>query len=129
MFSQDKILAMLQAGQDADTIAKQFADALNAAVQTNAAQSKFDEKVAYMDNIIDDLFDFIHAFYPDMDVANARDEIDSADIVRGLDEAYKEVLRLKSMLKSGAPVRKPNIVSKRGSEDAIAAFLQANGLK
>ena len=126
MFNADAILAQLQAGQDADTIAKEFTVALNRAVQQNAAQTRFNEKVEYMNEIIEDLFDFIHEFYPDMDVEGARDEIDATEIIKSFDAAYKDVVRLKSVIKARSQA-KPNITIK--DDGGIDEFLKAHGLK
>ena len=128
MFRAEEILAQLQAGQDADSIAKEFTIALNKAVQENAAQNRFNEKVEFMNEIIGDLFDFIEEFYPDMDVAEARAEIDAAELVKSFDSAYKDVVQLKSILKMRDAARrpKPNVTI---SNDGIDAFLKANNLK
>ena len=126
MFNADAILAQLQAGQDADTIAKEFTVALNRAVQQNAAQPRFNEKVEYMNEIIEDLFDFIHEFYPDMDIEGARDEIDATEIIKSFDAAYKDVVRLKGVIKARSQA-KPNITIK--DDGGIDEFLKAHGLK
>ena len=130
MFNTENILSMLQNGQDADIIAKQFAEALNQAVAQQKAQDNFDEKVEFMQEIIDDLFDFIEEFYPDMDVSGARNEVDPAEIVRGLDDTYKEVVRLKKMFqaKKVVPVSKLQPKPATGGTDAITDFLKRNGL-
>lgn len=128
MFRAEDILAQLQTGQDADSIAKEFTIALNKAVQENAAQNRFNEKVAFMDGIIEDLFDFIEEFYPDMEVAEARAEVDAVELVKSFDAAYKDVVQLKSILKMRDAARrpKPNVTI---SNDGIDAFLKANNLK
>lgn len=130
MFSTENILNMLQSGQDADAIAAQFASALNQALAQQKAQDQYAEKIEFMEGIIDDLFDFIEEFYPDMDVAEARNEVKAADVVRSLDDAYKEVARLKQVLqvrKTAANKIQPTAV-KIDNSDAIAEFLRRNNL-
>lgn len=130
MFSTENILNMLQSGQDADAIAKQFTEALNQAIAQQKAQDNFNEKVEFMQEIIDDLFDFIEEFYPDMEVSGARKEVDPAEIVRGLDDTYKEVNRIKKMLqaKKAVPAGKLQPKPATGGSDAITEFLKRNGL-
>ena len=130
MFNTENILNMLQSGQDADAIAKQFTEALNQAIAQQKAQDNFNEKVEFMQEIIDDLFDFIEEFYPDMEVSGARKEVDPVEIVRGLDDTYKEVSRIKKMLqaKKVVPVSKLQPKPATGGTDAIAEFLKRNGL-
>ena len=130
MFSTENILNMLQSGQDADAIAAQFASALNQALAQQKAQGQYAEKIEFMEGIIDDLFDFIEEFYPGMDVTEARNEIDAEEIVKGLDDAYKEVVRLKQMLqvrKAAANKIQPTAVPVH-TGDAITDFLKRNGL-
>lgn len=130
MFSTENILNMLQSGQDADAIAAQFASALNQALAQQKAQGQYAEKIEFMEGIIDDLFDFIEEFYPDMDVTEARNEIDAEEIVKGLDDAYREVVRLKQMLqvrKAAANKIQPTAVPVH-TGDAITDFLKRNGL-
>ena len=57
MVKQEDILKMLQEGADAGELAQQFADALNAAIAEKNAQAT--QKVAKMQAIIDESFDFI----------------------------------------------------------------------
>ena len=135
MFKQEDILKQLQQGADAGAIAKQFTDALNAAIaQKNAEDAaknqRFAEKVAKMQAIVDEVFDYIDEFYPEFAVpAEARKEVTGEAIVDAMEQAKQEVAELTAFLKNH---QKPKMNIKPAAPtakaDAIADFLRANGL-
>ena len=74
MVNQNDILKALQEGQDADTIAQQMTDALNAAIaqkkkiDADKAKTEAARKEQIMQDILNSIFDFIDEFYPDFAV-------------------------------------------------------------
>lgn len=141
MYRQEDILKALQEGADASALAQQFADALNAAIaQKNAEDAaknqKVAEKMARMQAIIDEVFDFVDEFYPDLGIpADAREAITAEAMVDELDKTVAELAQLSKFLKANknifgeVPVVKvQKSAAPVGNADAIANFLKANGL-
>ena len=144
MVEQKEILKMLQEGADAGELAQQFADALNAAIaEKNAEDAKKNaqatQKVAKMQAIINETFDFIDEYYPDMKVPKEiREEITAEAIIDVIDQAEKEIKELTDFTKSlkneiafqkaieekiaGNQIKRPVV------REPIADFLKANGL-
>lgn len=139
MFRQEDILRQLQEGADAGALAQQFTDALNAAIaQKNAEDAaknkKIAEKVARMQAIVDEVFDFVDEFYPDLKVpADLKEQINGEMIVDAMEQAMDEVAQLTAFMKNHnmqlqkAPVQK-RPAAPTAKADAIADFLRANGL-
>lgn len=134
MVRQEDIFKQLQEGADPNVLAQQFADALNAAIaQKNtedaAKNQKVAEKIARMQTIIDEVFDFIDDFYPDFAVSKkAREHVTAESIVDAFDEAAAEAKRLEALFYN-IPVAKEKVNVRKGAKsDAIAAFLRENGL-
>ena len=144
MVKQEEILKMLQEGADAGALAQQFADALNAAIaEKNAADAKKNaqvaQKVAKMQAIINETFDFIDEYYPDMKVPKEmREEITAEAVIDAMDQAAEEIKQLVSFTKTlkndpffqKVMEDKPahNKISRAVKGDPIAEFLRANGL-
>ena len=144
MVEQKEILKMLQEGADAGELAQQFADALNAAIaEKNAADAKKNarvaQKVAKMQAIINETFDFIDDYYPDMKVPKEmREEITAEAVIDAMDQAAEEIKQLVSFtktLKNDPFFQKVmedktahNKISRAVKGDPIADFLKANGL-
>ena len=139
MFKQEDILKQLQQGADAGAIAQQFTDALNAAIaQKNAEDAaknqRFAEKVAKMQVIVDEVFDFIDEFYPEFAVpVEAKKEVTGEAIVDAMEQAKQEVAELTEFLKNhNMANQKPKMnirpAAPTAKADAIADFLRANGL-
>ena len=144
MVKQEDILKALQEGADAQAMAQQFADALNAAIaQKNELDAKKNarvaQKVAKMQAIINETFDFIDEYYPDMKVPKEiREEITAEAIIDVIDQAEKEIKELTDFTKSlkneiafqkaieekiaGNQIKRPVV------REPIADFLKANGL-
>ena len=113
MYNVEEILAMLQNGESADTIAQSFADTLNAAIQkkkeAEEKQKKADieaavraNKIADLTDILDYILDFIEEYYPelaaDLDMEISAEEVEA--IVDELDRTVPQVVSLTNSLKS-----------------------------
>lgn len=136
MFRQEDILKQLQQGADAGALAQQFTDALNAAIaQKNAEDAaknkKIAEKVARMQAIVDELFDFIDEFYPDLKVPeDIKAQVNGEMIVDAMEQAMDEVAQITEFMKNHnvkAPTQR-RVAAPTAKADAIADFLRANGL-
>lgn len=141
MVKQEDILKALQEGADAQTMAQQFADALNAAIaQKNALDAKKNaevkEKMAHMNAIIEEVFDFVEKYYPEFHILkDARDQVTAEAIVDAMDQAVEEAKELNKLFKAlearhqKAENVKPAVTPIKGADpDAIANFLKAQGL-
>lgn len=113
MYNVEDILAMLQNGESADTIAQSFADTLNAAIQkkkeAEEKQKKADieaavraNKISDLTDILDYILDFIDEYYPelaaDLDMEISAEEVEG--IVDELDRTIPQVVSLTNSLKS-----------------------------
>lgn len=135
MVRQEDIFKQLQEGADPSVLAQQFADALNAAIaQKNtedaAKNQKVAEKMARMQAIIDEVYEFIDDFYPAFSVpAGVREQVTAEGVIDAFDEAEAEAQRLAALFKNidKAPATKEKVNTK-ANPDSIAAFLRANGL-
>lgn len=149
MVNQKDILARLQAGESADVIAQELANALNEANAQFAAEQKkastAKAKAEYVQEIGDLIKEYILEFHAGSAVAEAvaDQEIDAAEIVEMIDSAFEqldaEVRKLKeiekifggllSHLEDNHCGRGDKSVGKiEPNVDAIGAFLKANGL-
>ena len=150
MVNQKDILARLQAGESADTIAQELVNALNAAsaqyAEEQAANDIAAQKAEFVEEIADIVRDYIMTFHADSYIATMiqDQEIDPAEIVEMLDQSFEqldqEIRKLKEIEKmfSGLVAKfdhadncdcadkatgkiEPNMA-------ALGAFLKANGL-
>ena len=140
MVKQEEIFKMLQEGADAGELAQQFADALNAAIaEKNAADAKKNaqatQKVAKMQTIVNEIFDFIDEYYPDMKVPKeVREEVTAESVIDAMDQAAEEIKQLVSLTKTlkndpfFQKVMEDKPARNKLSRDPIADFLKANGL-
>ena len=140
MVEQKEILKMLQEGADAGELAQQFADALNAAIaEKNAEDAKNNaqatQKVAKMQAIINEIFNFIDEYYPDMKVPKeVREEVTAESVIDTMDQAVDEIKQLVSLTKTlkndpfFQKVMEDKPARNKISRDPIADFLKANGL-
>ena len=135
MVKQEDIFKALQEGVDAQVMAQQFADALNAAIaQKNALDAK--EKMAHMNAILEEVFDFMDKYYPEFHLPKeAREQITAEAIVDAIDQAAEEAKELSKLFKAlearhqKAESIKPAVTPiKVADSDAIANFLKAQGL-
>lgn len=144
MVKQEDILKMLQEGADAGAIAQQFTDALNGAIaEKKAADEKnkmrIAHKLAKMQAIIDEIFEFIDTYYSDFKVPQElRDELTAETVIDAIDQAERDVKQLigfAKTLKNDDTFQKVmkeraagNQVKRPVSGDPILDFLKANGL-
>lgn len=139
MFRQEDILRQLQEGADAGALAQQFTDALNAAIaqknaEDTAKNKRIAEKVARMQAIVDEVFDFVDEFYPDFKVPeDLKAQVNGEMIVDAMEQAMDEVAQLTAFMKNhNMQLQKaPNqrrVAAPTAKADAIADFLRANGL-
>ena len=111
MYNVNDILAMLQNGESADTIAQAFTDTLNAAIQKKkeaedmqkqAAEAARANKVSDLTDILNYIFDFVDEYYPelaaDLDLEVETSEVEA--IVDELDRTIPEVVSIANSLKS-----------------------------
>ena len=118
MYNINDILAQLQGGQSAESIAQAFADTLNAAIAKQNEEAvkaaARQEKVNWMCDIIEEIIEFVKEFYPELIPADADldfSESDVEDLIDELDAAVPQLVQLTSALKgledmTKAPVSK-----------------------
>ena len=153
MVNQKDILARLQAGESADVIAQELANALNAAsaqyAEEQAANDIAAQKAEFVEEIADIVRDYIMTFHADSYIAAMikDQEIDPVEIVEMLDQSFEqldqEIRKLKEIEKmfSGlvAKFDEHHHADNCGcadkatgkiepNMDALGAFLKANGL-
>ena len=153
MVNQKDILARLQAGESADTIAQEMVDALNAAnaqfAEEKAANDVKAQKAEFVEEMADIVRDYIMTFHADSYIAAMikDQEIDPAEIVEMLDQSFEqldqEIRKLKELEKmfSGLMAKldahpadcncgcHDKATGKiEPNMDALAGFLKANGL-
>ena len=151
MVNQKDILARLQAGESADVIAQELADALNAAsaqfAEEQAANDVKAQKAELIEEMADIVHDYIMTFHADSYIAEmiTDQEINPTEIVEMLDASFEqldqEVRKLKELEKkfSGLMAKLDAHADNCGcadkatgkiepNMDALGAFLKANGL-
>ena len=152
MVNQKDILARLQAGESADVIAQELADALNAAsaqfAEEQAANDVKAQKTEFVEEIADIVHDYIMTFHADSYIAEmiTDQEINPTEIVEMLDASFEqldqEIRKLKEIEKMlGGILGKlehncgpdcgcaDKAIGKiEPNMDALGAFLKANGL-
>ena len=157
MVNQKDILARLQAGESADTIAQELVNALNAAnaqfVEEQAAAQKANDiaaqKAEFVEEMADIVRDYIMTFHADSYIAEmiADQEINPVEIVEMLDQSFEqldqEIRKLKELEKmfSGLMAKLDAHADNcdcgchdkatgkiEPNMDALAGFLKANGL-
>ena len=77
MYNVEDILAKLNKGETADSIAQSFADTLNAALEAQKVERAKSEKVNRMRTIISIVLDYVNDFYPE--VREITTDIDLSD--------------------------------------------------
>ena len=152
MVNQKDILARLQAGESADVIAQELADALNAAsaqfAEEQAANDVKAQKAEFIEEMADIVRDYIMTFHADSYIAEmiTDQEINPTEIVEMLDASFEqldqEVRKLKEIEKMlggilgklehncgpdcGCADKATGKIEP--NMDALGAFLKANGL-
>ena len=100
MYNINDILAQLQSGQSADEIAKSFTDTLNAAIQKqNEQNERRKAKISDMTSLIEDVFDFISEYYPEVMPKDMDLDITEADVAELIDELDTTIPQLASAFK------------------------------
>ena len=145
MYTVNDILARIQNGEKPETIAEEFASAINAAIDLDkkqkeeAAQKAKEEaaaKEAELDGYINDMTvamtKYIKAAYPEVaDLMDGDDDIiDVSEIRKMLDMSVRAAiasLQLAEAL-SSKPAAKPSVKSASTPDDAISQFLKNFGL-
>lgn len=145
MYNVNDILAMLQNGESADTIAQNFADTLNAAIQkkkeeeekqkkADAAAAIRSNKIADLTDILDYILDFIDEYYPEL-AADLDMEIETSDveaIVDELDRTVPQVVSLTNSLKSikttPSPIVMKGTLCKDDFNSIMGDFFKKNNL-
>lgn len=133
-FNSNDILAALQNGENPQNLANSFADALNAAIKLQKeedekkkkeeelqkkkeAEKLYKNKVDTIAPILSDFFDFCEEYYPDIWDNSVRDTVDPKELIKVMDEAQNEVLKILPTAKFS------------NFEDPIDKFLKEFGLK
>lgn len=153
MVNQKDIFTALQNGEDPQVIANAFAEALNAAIKEKAEADKkaaeatkaaenAQRKITCMDHILNELFDFLAEFYPEIYVAELRERINAVEVVKVMDEARDEAIKMQPVfddlqkLLNSFEVEHPELKrdyqsrhTAKPAADPIEVFLRSNGLK
>lgn len=137
----EQIMELMNQGMSADQIAQDFTSQLNAAIQKKKEQEeakKVDaEKIAEANKILTLVFDFGEKYYPEIFDKKARGVIDAAGLVKAMDQARDEVMRMQphmdalfAELERLHPALKEGKMKavKIGSGDPIAEFLKSQNL-
>ena len=129
MFNMEDILARLAAGENADTIATEFTNALNGAVQEqakqDAARKKENEKLADAQAIVDMTCDFLDKWYPE--IGTFGQVVDAADVLEALDQVVPELIAMTKLMAKLDKVLDEPVKVKRPS-DPFKAFFSAHNL-
>ena len=134
MFNMEDILARLAAGENADTIATEFTNALNGAVQEQAkkeaARKKENEKLADAQDIVDRILDFLDKWYPELGTVTK--EVDAADVLEVLDQTIPELTAMTKLLAKldkvlDEPV-KVKVQKTKSSGDPFKAFFESHNI-
>ena len=144
MVNQKDILARLQAGESADTIAQELVNALNAANAQFAEEQAAAQKAEFIEEMADIVHDYIMTFHADSYIAEmiTDQEINPTEIVEMLDASFEqldqEIRKLKEIEKMlggvlGKLEHNCGCADKATGKiepnmDALGAFLKANGL-
>lgn len=110
MYDVNDILAMLQNGESADSIAQTFADTLNAAIQKKKEEEEKQKqaekvaairanKVSDLMDLIDYVFDFISTYYPEL-AADLNMEVEKSEVEEIVDELDRTIPQLVSVTNS-----------------------------
>lgn len=136
MLDKNDVIARLAKGEDAQAIADELADILNAAIaEHTAAQekekeaaAKYNMKVECANNIFVAILDFLEAYYPDLYDASAH-KISGEDWIAMLDDATVEIKKLRKQMENldqflkDYEAIKEQSKAKTKAKDPIAEFL------
>ena len=96
MFTQEEILTALQSGMDPQALAKDFTDKLNAAIKQDKeakeaalkASKVKEDRIFALEQIVDNVADFVKKFYPDMYNEKMFNSINCEDLDKAIADAY-----------------------------------------
>lgn len=141
MYDKNTILARLQNGEDAQDIANEIADLLNAAVAEHAEAeeakrlqaAKEAEKVNAADLVVEHGKAFLKTYYPDLYVSDF-ETATGKDLIKFVDDMLQEYYNFKSSIKNLdqliADLENLNIKPKeskakpKAKKDPVAEFLE-----
>lgn len=139
MYDKDTILARLQNGEDAQNIANEIADLLNAAVAEHAEAeeakrlqaAKEAEKVKAADLVVEHGKAFIKTYYPDLYVSDF-ETATGKDLIKFVDDMLQEYYNFKSSIKNFDQLIadlenlniKPKEAKPKTKKDPVAEFLE-----
>ena len=137
MYDKENILARLQNGEDAQNIANEIADLLNAAVAEHAEAeeakrlqaAKEAEKVKAADLVVEHGKAFLKTYYPDLYVSDF-ETATGKNLIKFVDDMLQEYYNFKSSIKNLdqliADLENLNIKPKesKAKKDPVAEFLE-----
>ena len=105
MFTQEEILTALQSGMDPQALAKDFTDKLNAAIKQDKeakeaalkASKVKEDRIFALEQIVDNVADFVKKFYPDMYNEKMFNSIKCEDLDKAIADAYDETMKMTPM--------------------------------
>lgn len=142
MMNMEQIMELMNQGMSADQIAQDFTSQLNAAIQKQKEQEDAKkkanaEKIAEAGKILDVVFAFGEKYYPEIFEKNMRGAFDAAGLVKAMDQARDEVMRMQPHMNTlfaeleklhpelkGAKIKPVKI----SAGDPIAEFLKSQNL-
>ena len=132
--NMNEILARLQNGETPDSIAKEYTDALNSALQKyneeKEAEKALSNKIADTSTLLENLKDYADCYYKDF--VKVLDEIDPTDLIELFDSLVELAEVAKELEKAGILTVKtcgdPNKCDCKKSVDPLSKFLKENGL-
>ena len=132
-YTVEDMMKMMAAGQTPEQIAQDFTDKLNAAINQEKeakeaalkASKVKEDRIFALEQIVDDIADFVKKFYPDMYEEKMFADFDAKDLDKAIAEAYDEVKRMAPMLDALKDLVDPTL---NPTDKAINDFLKRYGL-
>lgn len=118
-FSADKLYTLLET-EDAQNIADSFAKALNEAIKMKAKKDLEAQKKKDAEQILNLCNDYVRKYYPE--VADYISDLNVDAYLESIDTLCKEL----NVFAPATGTKKPE--TKKNDNDALGAFLRANGL-
>lgn len=133
MFNKDDILARLLAGESADAIAQEMADALNAAQTAAKVKAQETEKLAWGYNMANMLRDYLQKFHPTAELtkeilADPITDETARDAYKMIDDSVAIAEKVGQIVPALESIFVPTEEPATLKHDAISDFLKANGL-
>lgn len=130
MYNMEDILARLAAGEDANDIATEFTNALNAAVQEDAkakaAEKKELEKLHDAQHMVDTVLDFVDKWYPELGTETV--EVDATEIIDAIDQMINELKPMVQLLNKLNKIEPVKVKVAKKTSDPFSAFFKANNI-